>query len=471
MTVWMETIARRAKAHGLSNNLTKANSIVRSNNIYRVAYIKENATNRHTFLVKRKGSSTETAFYTYFFLPSSPGVYGGSVVINDMRLYGDTCYFCGKENTTNKYEFYGGTLVLKTNGFVGWFSITETLNGTGLMYYDTLPETTQLTRLAISKPDASTTLISAIGTQRPDRFPCIVEIRKTSNAWNDWHYEYADNDADMVFSDIMTMRDSITLLAQFGCANDNLPGTIGYDNNHQVFLLDRYDLGGCYNMYYFIGFSIMVRYSMNPIENHYFHYDEAPMRLFHVNDLEKEFGVAFGVEEADGGDGGMRLFAFQNAWQYYSSLYYQTGDHAVLKDIGNQYKTDSLHVLSTDNTHTNGMVGVLSLSAVPHDVTWLTDNSYTYTYNSLTQKFTGDHIDISGRDGSDGFHLFDQDVHSLSMESCFNKAVYEYEVLPAHQGERYDVKWEFRDIKHPGWHTAGKIYPQITTTKECEECN
>lgn len=449
------------------NNFTEASSIVRSNHLYRVVYVKDYMTNRHTFFVKQRSSSTETAFYTFFCSPSSPGALGASVIINDMRLYGDTCYFCGKV-ILMKYEFYGGDLVRKTYGFVGFFSITKILNGTGSVYYDTLPEMTQLTRLAISKPDAWTTLISAIGTQRPNRLPCILEIEKTNNVWT-WRNEYVNSDFDMVFSDIMTMRDSITLLAQYSCANNNLPGTNGYDNNHQVFLLDRYDLGGCYNMNHTISFSSMVRYSMIPSEGYYFHYDEAPMRLYHINDLNSQFGVAFGVEEADGSSGGIRLFAFQNAWQYYRSLYYQIGRLAVVKEIGNLYKSDSLHVLSQDNVHTNGMVGVLSLSAVSHDVTWLTKNGYAY--NSLTQKFTGDHIDISGHDELFGFHLFDQDVHNLSLESCFNKEIHEYEVLPEHRGERHDVKWEFQDMRVRVWSIAEIFYPQISTSTECEKCN
>ena len=81
------------------NNLTEKNSIVRSNNLYRVVYVLEKetgyVTNRHTFIVKRVDLSSEVAFSTFFYTPLSPNVAGGSVVITDMRLYGDTCYFCG----------------------------------------------------------------------------------------------------------------------------------------------------------------------------------------------------------------------------------------------------------------------------------------------------------------------------------------------------------------------------------------
>lgn len=454
------------------NNLTEKNSIVRSNNLYRVVYVLEKetgyVTNRHTFIVKRVDLSSEVAFSTFFYTPLSPNVAGGSVVITDMRLYGDTCYFCGKV----KYllnEYIGGEFVPKTNGLLGWFSIPGMLNGSGSVYFHEFDTVTQLARLAISKPDASTLLVSAIGTQRPNLFPCIVEVKKINNVWeNNWHIDCVNNESGMFFSDIMTLRDSITLLAQYDCANDNLPGTNGYDNNHQVFLLDRYDLGGCYNMYHSVWSSTMVRYTMNPSEDYYFHYDKAPMRLFHINDLNNEFGVAFGVEKADGNSGGIRLFAFQNAWQYYSSLYYQTGLHAEIKEIGNKFKTDSLYVLTTDNTHTNGLIAALSLG-VPYDVTWLTDNSYTY--NSLTQKFAGDHVDVSGHDGSYGFRLFDQDVLNLSLNSCFYKEIREYEVLPEHLGVRYDVKWEFGVIKKTGWITAEISHPQITTTTECKECD
>lgn len=448
------------------------NSIVRSNGDYRVVYIEEKVVSgphRHIFIVKQNESSSETAFSTCFYHQCNPGVLAPSVVISDMRLYGGTCYFCGKMTHPTELEYYGGEVVNKTYGFVGWFSIPSVLGGTWSVYYKDFGETTQLTRLAISKPDASTLLVSAIGFQRPDRYPCIVEMIKSNNAWN-WRYEYVYNGYNMVFSDIMTMRDSITLLAQYSCANDNLPGTPSYDNNHQVFLLDRYDLGGCYNMNSSICTSAVARYFMSPSEYHYFHYDRTPMRLTHIKDEYNMFGVAFGVEEADGSNGGIRLFAFQNAWQCYSSLYYQTGSHAEIKDVGNKYNSDNLYVLSKDNTHTNGLTAVLSLSSTLHNVTWLLDNNYTY--NSLTQKFAGYDIDISGHNGSWDFYLFDQNIYLLSEESCFTKEVYEYEVILEHQREKHEVKWEFKNKDRFEWNTAEKVTLQITTNTVCvETCN
>ena len=53
----------------------------------------------------------------------------------------------------------------------------------------------------------------------------------------------ADN---IVFSDIMTMRDSLTLLAQYACINNNPPFSNDYDYSHQIFLLDRFSLRGCH---------------------------------------------------------------------------------------------------------------------------------------------------------------------------------------------------------------------------------
>ena len=365
------------------SNPTEMYSIVRSNRYYRVIYILEKetvyGTNRHTFMIKQNGSSSETSFSTFFYNPCGPDCMSSSVVISDMRLYDDTCYFCGKVIEPN-FEIYGSAPIRKTFGFIGWFRIGDMLNGSSTISFHKVDTTTQLTRLAISKPNASSLLISAIGFQRPDRFPCIVEVEKTNNNWA-WRYEYVKNAPNMIFSDIMTMRDSITLLAQYGCTNDNLPGPPDYDNNHQVFLLDRYDLRGCYNMNS-PNTTTMARYYLNPSDNYFFHYDRAPMRLFHINDRLNEFGVAFGVETSNVTCGGIRLFLFSNAWQYYSSLYYQTNCHPEIKEVGNLYNTDNLYILSKDNIHNNGLTAFLSPSSTLPNVTLMSDSNYTY--NSLT---------------------------------------------------------------------------------------
>lgn len=77
------------------NSLTAENSIVRSNNMNHVAYMQEKETStgdiRHTFIVRRYGQTYEMAFSTYL---SQDKIH--KVIVTDMRLFEDTCYFCGR---------------------------------------------------------------------------------------------------------------------------------------------------------------------------------------------------------------------------------------------------------------------------------------------------------------------------------------------------------------------------------------
>lgn len=418
-------------------NFTDQNSIVRSNNQNHVTYIHEKTNRgyrRHIFVV-RNNSMIPVAAFSTLFVDCCQNCFCPTVTISDMRLFNRTCYFCGKWVSPMSIINHDPI----TKGFIGHFRIDDMLTGTGSVFYMIIDTVSQLSRLAISPYIGSSVLISAIGNTKVTHRDCILEMNDLNHEWK-MRYDTLFNNQKIVFSDIMAMGDSLTLLSQYKCDNDNLPGSNDYDNCHQVFMLDRFDKRGCYYTCNPPGFHDMAFYVMQPTENCYFHYNKTPMRLLHINNYNNEFGVAFGVEEADGNDGGIRLFPFKHAWKYDSCIYYRTGVHTKIQDIGNLYNTNNLFVLSQSSTHTNGMISVPLLGSASHDVTWLT-NSFN-TYESLTQKIGGNHIDISGHNGSYDFILFDQNINSLPLESCFTKTVYQYEVLPARSATRNNMEWE-----------------------------
>ncbi|MBR3412049.1 MAG: hypothetical protein IKG81_05100 [Bacteroidales bacterium] len=448
------------------NNLTEWESIVRSNNQNHVTYIHEKTISglgRHIFVV-RGNNMTPVAAFSAVFVDCCPGCLCSTISISDMRLFDGTCYFCGKV-VTPKLNLNGEHI---TMGFVGRFIINDMLYGYGSVYYQTFSETTQLTRLAISKTDETPVLISAIGTEKTKKVACILELEDTGSTWIK-RIDTISGRPEIVFSDIMTFKDSITLLAQYTCGNDNLPESYDYDINHQIFLLDRFDLDGCNHTYNPISSHNMFRYNMFSNENYFFHYNNAPMRLFHINDSYNMVGVAFGVEKWDGSMGGIRLFLFHNAQQYSNSLFYQTGLHAVIKEIGNLYNTNKLFVLSTDNTHTNGLITIPVQSGSSHIVTWLTNGSYTY--NSLTQKIFGAHIDISGHDNSFGFHLFDQNINQLSLPSCFDVTNNQYEVIPGRHANPLEITWKYGKKVIFEWEKSETNTIDIDLDIICNNCN
>lgn len=444
-------------------NPTETYSIVRSNVMNRVVYIREKekvaGMVSHTFIVNYNNTS-EVAFSTTFF----PGFFY-SVEITDMRLYEDTCYFCGKQlSYFRDYIIEGRT---RERGFVGRFVTKEIVEGSGSVEYYIVDSATHLTRLAISKANGAPLLISAIGQRYPSLKECIVEM-ENHGTWWDMQYDTLHTADHILFSDIMTMRDSITLLAQYICTNDYPPDSIGYDYSHQMFLLDRFNLKGCYATHN-SGYHHMALHYMPIFENYYFHHDKAPMRLFHINDIEKEFGVAFVVKEETGFHSGIRLFKFRHAWQYYSSLYYRAGTDTEIKEIGNMYKSDTLYVLSKDNAHPNGLITLPEMGIAPNPVAFL--YHYAYTFNSLTQVFAGNHINISGHGSLSSFQLYDQHVFNNTAPSCFQTTFRQYEPLSGGPAERQYVKWAFTDKKKFEWKTANITQIPIETDTICERCN
>ena len=438
-------------------------SIVRSNRSNYVAYVRKkesliyesSSQMLHTFIVRNE--TLERTFTTTF--NCLPGF--EFVEISDMRLFEDTCYFCGTYSPPKQSEN-------SKRGFVGHFVTTEILNGDGTVYYQIVDTVKCLTRLAISKSFQSPLVISAIGQLYKTNAPCIIELHNGVNAWKIVLDTIFEN-YGMVFSDIMTVRDSLTLLAQFECSNDNLVGSEDYDFRHQIFLLDRFGLSGCSLSYNPSWIHYMAHYLIPANDDYKFHHDKAPMRLFHINDHQNEFGVAFGVEENNELYGGVRLFRFPNGWNFSRNIYYRTGRHAEIKDIGNLYMFDTIYMLTQDDLYPKGRVSLLSMTS-PYSTVRLLANSEN-TYNSLIQKFVGRHIDISGHGPSVRFHLFDQDVSAIIMPSCFDVVSQQYEVMANWKSTQLGVHWEFATKENFYWEKADITYIQPSPTVICSECN
>ena len=447
--------------------LKESASIVRSNITNHVVHTQcknvQNGMISHTFVIRSVGSSMEKAFTTYFNAVDSTNFH---VDVTDMRLFNDTCYFCG----TKVYTFVDPpTGEYEKHGFVGRFVTRHMLADTGTIYFFEVKETSHLTRLAISQPAGSHVVISAIGSKKRSGTACMVEM--TPNGGSGWQFwlDTLNTPGGLVFTDIMTVRDSIRLLSQYKCANNYPYGHSNYDNRHQMFVLDRFGLNGCRASYSSSWLYCMAHYDMLGDGNYFFHHNKAPMRLCHINDQYNQFGVAFGVEETDGTHGGLRLFPFRHAWKYDSCIYYRLGRGTVIKEAGNLYKTDTVILLSRDNTHTYGIVTLPELGGATHGVTRLCTPDYIM--NSFTQKFAGAHIDISGSNILSDLHLLDQDVTKLDRPTCFDKSTREYTRLDGRQAALLVAEWKFGKITDLHWEKLNVFKAVLVKDDVCIKCN
>ena len=437
-------------------------STIRSDNAYRVSHVQSMNTAtgimEHVFIILNYSSGVETAITTTFNIyDGSDGAYS----ITDMELFNGECYFCG-QLVTPYLDLNGNPL---TKGFVGHFSPQAIQVGSGGLLFYVVHDVYGLPRLTVTRHSDGMPLVSLIGKQYNGDQECLMELHPNASA--EWYNRFCtlNTPLNVIFSDIQASADSITLLSQMKCDNDHPDEYDDYDYRHQVFLLDRFGLSGCSNSYYPTG-HYMAYYLMNDFCN--FHYRNAPMALSRMGYDGYGFAVAFGVKEDGVSHTGIRLFPFNNAWSYDSCIYYRLGPYTTIEEMGNLSGTNTLFLLSRDNTHTNRTVTIPTWGA-SHSTTILYSNNYNL--GSLTQRGTGNYIDITGRDGSKTYHLFNQSTFLLSFPSCFDKGTYTYSVLPQKNAVMMYTDWEFSEPTRLYWENAdfsdmGKLEEDVV----CKKC-
>lgn len=448
------------------SNIKEKTSIVRSDQNYRIIHTQHQdyytGLVTHTFSILRYSSNIENYFSTTF---DATIITPYSVDITDMEIFEDICYFCG---TLTRDTVEPSYIIHHQDGIVGRFSPSAMHAGTGSLEVCTVPQTKQLSRLAISGPSQAIAQINAIGIMKGNNTSCMVELRQ--NASNSWTgiLDYLPNTPKIYFSDILSTYNSIILLSQLKCANDHFYGEDDYDLNHQKFLLDRFSLAGChYDCSPSYVTSYMAHYELNNYEDYVFHYDEAPMALCQLE--YGLFAVAFGVNKNGSYTGGIRFFPFQNIWQYDSSIYYNTGKYAKVTEMTNRNLTFETHILSTDNNNSKGIIANPWPIAPSNMIKVIT--SPGPVMNSLTNKANTSILEITGHDNPSNLNILEQDADSLHLSSCLTIATKSPIIFPEKRGDQLIVEWHFINLniewKQPEIVDSGKTEAEII----CKKCN
>lgn len=418
-------------------SIKEERSIVRSNDRYMVVHTQywesQNGMLKHTFHIKRFNEPAEIFISTYFNAQDNTEY---KIDITDMEIFHDECFFCGTIYYNYTHNFF--TNENERHGFVGHFNPASLMSGSGDIKYADVDFTTSLTRLCITRNSQYDNLISVIGEMDYDHKACLAEIGIALGGGTDAYLSYIDNNPDILFSDILSNEDSVTLLAQYRCSNDITYGNEGYQMAHQIFMLDRFSRYGCHNDILPGVIHYMAHYMIDANEDCNFHYKNAPMALSNL--FESDFAVVYGVKENGSEWGGLRLFPFRHIWKYDSCIYHRTGKQVAVCDVGNLWWRGDLLMLSRDNNHPLGIVSFLSLPDDLGQVTKMTASGQLF--NSVSKISNTTDAVISGHNGTFNYNLYEQAFPYSLRPSCYNIEYCNYSVFPEREGALLLTEWK-----------------------------
>ena len=160
--------------------------------------------------------------------------------VNDMRIEGDSCYFCGNVVRVGPPQMtpQGNTIWPERDpvGFVGFFSVPELISGRVNLRYKLFYEVYDLTRLAVYSYHQNLVrrMVAAIGTLADQTTPCVLEItRHSDGSWRkSLGYPNSENE---VFSDILYNPKKLVVASYRRCNGDE--GEYQYEPNHWKFTI------------------------------------------------------------------------------------------------------------------------------------------------------------------------------------------------------------------------------------------
>ena len=156
--------------------------------------------------------------------PTPPYNNGGKILyrIHDMRIFEDTCYFCGEKKTTtgDYYIDTNGHPTYQTTdiGLVGKFTISKLFNGINDLELVTIPNIVSLRRMTVY-PASQGYSISMIGVPDVSSPTCIVDLYRNPST-GQWIYDAAHPSIVQEILTDITFTDG-TVITVSGIVYDN----------------------------------------------------------------------------------------------------------------------------------------------------------------------------------------------------------------------------------------------------------
>ena len=182
--------------------------------------------NRHWFLLGKNGTEQMVGF-------SFDSVQEGNSIItlyvNDMQVYGDSCYFCGEVIVD-----YGAPVVLPdgtvlsprflSHGFIGRMGMSDTPGDSWRVDYTVLKCVDRLQQLAVYHPDEGQSgfkllLVATAESSDLAKPSCLVEMKENLDLT--WEYSILQTNKDgEVFTDVLARGDDLFVSSHVDCGDD-----------------------------------------------------------------------------------------------------------------------------------------------------------------------------------------------------------------------------------------------------------
>ncbi|MBR3489508.1 MAG: hypothetical protein IKH33_09335 [Bacteroidales bacterium] len=173
-----------------------------------VIYYRDSILDTNCFIYHVPGASSDNKFV---WPPIPEGTGFATCTVEDMKIIGDTLYFCGTADYPN-----GG--VREKKGYVGWVRTSHLINPSGMVgfnYYSRFfdPFNTSILIVGLSHLDgyynggANTVNIGLVGKVRytvTDTTSCLLLVKGTSGGW-DYQFHYL-TDTKETFTDIVLIE-------------------------------------------------------------------------------------------------------------------------------------------------------------------------------------------------------------------------------------------------------------------------
>ena len=194
----------------------------------------------HSFIIHKSGLNGYTKRMQFNLNAGvEPDEAFRKLTVNDMRIEGDSCYFCGKLTLIGPviYDAFGNPIWPESDiGLMGFFSITDLIAGNVTLNYKCYYETSEFTRLTTWTYTMSQTRylsVGAIGMLRLEPYPCVLELTHSNNTWRESLGH--TNSTGEVFSDILYNSNRLIIASYHQCNGDE--GDFQYEPNHWKFTL------------------------------------------------------------------------------------------------------------------------------------------------------------------------------------------------------------------------------------------